>query len=345
MLSRFQSKDEGPTLEQEVTRLLMPLPQLAQQQAPPAAARGAARGSASEDGGAALLEAVTAGGAPVLAAAAPEPQQQAAAQRMQRLLVLGRKADALKVLQQRTMGLTSSARTVVLSTPHAYSCIVVVHLSADMFRCSLRGHRGLDPQVAVEAGLWGPALLLSTAVTADGRAFQETAAAMAQALLLPGTPARTVALLLAGRPDLVQFEQLPQHQPQAQQQQEQNATPPVPFGAGGGGGGGGSFSSTRSPYMPSAPTTPTGAPPAGFFNPAAPLGARISATGCSAAAASALVSWHEQLAVLLGTRGPADASEAVVRLGDRLRVDGGQVGGGGGGRTGMWTAEGVCHRG
>lgn len=187
----------------------------------------------------------------------------------------------------------------------------------------------------MESGLWGPALLLSTAVTADGRAFQDTAAAMAQALLLPGTPARTVALLLAGRPDLVQFEQLPQ------QQQEQNTTPLAPFGA----GGGGSFSSTRSPYMPSAPTTPTAAPLAGFFNPAAPLAARVSATGCSAAATSALVSWHEHLAVLLGTRGPADASEAVVRLGDRLRVDGGQVGGGRGGNTGLWTAVGVCQRG
>ncbi len=59
----------------------------------------------------------------------------------------------------------------------------------------------------MEAGLWGPALLLAGAPgggpggsgLADPRAFADVAAAMARAALLPGTPARTLALVLAGR--------------------------------------------------------------------------------------------------------------------------------------------------
>lgn len=57
------------------------------------------------------------------------------------------------------------------------------------------------PQAAIDGQLWGPALLLATAC--GDKAFADTATAMAQAHMVPGTPLRTVALMLAGRPDLV----------------------------------------------------------------------------------------------------------------------------------------------
>ncbi|GIM04732.1 hypothetical protein Vretimale_9230 [Volvox reticuliferus] len=61
-------------------------------------------------------------------------------------------------------------------------------------------------------------------------------------------------------------------------------------------------------------------------------GARAVGVGCGgggdgAAAVSSgmLASWREHLVVLLTTRGPVDSTEAVVRLGDRLRTEASQV--------------------
>lgn len=58
---------------------------------------GAGEGVGGSEGDLLLDPQYAMGGPQVLAAAPPEALQQAAAQRMQRLLVLGRRADALKV--------------------------------------------------------------------------------------------------------------------------------------------------------------------------------------------------------------------------------------------------------
>ena len=289
-----QGGKEEPSMESELARLLLHPSSLSTGGAA-AGSNGAAKAAASRasgDGAAGAAEAdvsalvsgaFAVGGPPVLAAPPPEAAQQAAAQRMQRLLVLGRKAEALRV--------------------------------------------------ASDAGLWGPALLLATAVGGgDGRAFQEAATAMARALLLPGTPARTLALVLAGRPDLV------------------HAADGVAAAAAGGPDGAAappSASAARPFGVPAPPGAGAHAPPAGFFNPPMPSAAAPPPPAGGAAASAGgsctlLGSWHEHLAVLLGTRGPADASEAVLRLGDRLRGDPVQVGGVGGvGGVGVAGAVGL----
>lgn len=146
--------------------------------------------------------------------------------------------------------------------------------------------------------------------------LQETAAAMAQAVLLPGTPARTLALLLAGRPDLI-------HVPQ-------------PTTSAPGGDGAASSAAPPSPLaLASAPfAAHPHAPPAGFFNPyaaaAAGGGGGHGAAAGAAAGGGMLGQWREHLAIMLTNRCPGD-QEAVIKLGDRLASsssggDGGQVG-------------------
>lgn len=181
-------------------------------------------------------------------------------------------------------------------------------------------------QVATEAGLWGPALLLATAVSADGRAFQEAAVTMALSLLLPGTPMRTLALVLAGRPDLVHV--VPEGVAAAVEAPTTSSTTavtPTKTPNAGGVSGFGGFTPVASPQTP----------PAGFYNPLATSGGRhmtCSGGGATTDVAAAinpgggmLASWREHLVVLLTARGPVDSSEAVVRLGDRLRVEASQV--------------------
>ncbi|GFR51179.1 hypothetical protein Agub_g13453, partial [Astrephomene gubernaculifera] len=165
---------------------------------------------------------------------------------------------------------------------------------------------------------------------------------MAQALLLPGTPARTLALVLAGRPDLVHA---------AAVQQPPLSPDVLGGGAGGGGGGGGGFvggsAGSFSGFGPPPPMFGVAAalappppaahlPPAGFYNPTTSASTTVSGYagggggggsggGGGGRGGGMLSCWHEHLSVLLTSRGPVDASEAVVRLGDRLRSEAGQV--------------------
>ncbi|GLI60802.1 hypothetical protein VaNZ11_002907 [Volvox africanus] len=240
-----------------------------------------------DDGDDEMLEGNHAVGGPsVLAASAPEALQQAAAKRMQRLLVLGRKIDALKV--------------------------------------------------ATEAGLWGPALLLATAVSPDGRAFQEAAVAMAQSLLLPGAPVRTLALVLAGRPDLVHA------MPDSAADTASHSVAAAPSTTGVVSSVGPSPPPFGPAVAPASSQPGPQMPPAGFYNPMATVataaagrsGGGASAVvgadtggcdGANVASGGMLASWREHLVVLLTTRGPVDSTEAVVRLGDRLRTEASQV--------------------
>lgn len=68
--------------------------------------------------------------------------------------------------------------------------------SVEMERLLLGGRRADALAVAVGAGLWGPAMLLSR--QCGEKHFQETAAAMARACFVPGSPIRTLQLLQAG---------------------------------------------------------------------------------------------------------------------------------------------------
>ena len=192
-------------------------------------------------------------------------------------------------------------------------------------RRSLRRSRTSQPRAlwtatalcraACEGQLWGPALLLARQL--GDSAFADVAAAMAAAVGPPGCPLRTLALVLAGRPDAA----LP---------------PPHALSAG-------SFPTSAPDGLPPAPSpdgprsTGSGSalslfglgrarqgPDPDPSNGGAPTSAPSSGQADEAAASAVLDDWRRNLAALAANRSPGD-EVLLVRLGDRLWQERGLV--------------------
>jgi hypothetical protein len=184
------------------------------------------------------------------------------------------------------------------------------------------GRRADALAAAVDAQLWPLALLLAQGM--GERKAGEVAAAMAWGLLRPGAPLRTFALLLAGRADLAA-----------------ELGGAAAAAAAGAAAGGAAPVFVRSPYGIPPPAPFGAAPPPGMnayqqqphavaaFPAAAPAPlqpAFPSGGGAGGAASSGgLHDWREHVAIVAANRTPGDV-EVLVRLGDRLWSEGGQVG-------------------
>ncbi len=140
---------------------------------------------------------------------APHP---GAADAMQKLLLAGKKAEALRCFPTYASKLppdTHRDRQQDSKNPLAFCQRIVLHdvgeplieiswviLRAVQLIWTLSGDR-----TAVECGLWGPALILARA--AGDAAYAETVAAMAAATAGPGSPLSSLLLMLAGGHELV----------------------------------------------------------------------------------------------------------------------------------------------
>jgi hypothetical protein len=140
----------------------------------------------------------------------------------------------------------------------------------------------------------------------------ETAATMAQRALMPGTPLRTLAVVMAARTDLLQADMGDGAAGAAPAAPGQPAAPAAPAAPGLLGGGGGSGA-----YGPLAGGSPTGSGSYGAPPAAAAAGGGFNPMGL-------LANWRQNLAILASNRSPGDA-ELLTRLGERLLAGAHQV--------------------
>jgi hypothetical protein len=174
------------------------------------------------------------------------------------------------------------------------------HTAVEVEQMLVAGRRQEALRAACAGHLWGTAMLLASSM--GEKVLAETAATMAQHALMPGTPLRTLAVVMASRADLLQADITARQGPGPGA--APGTAPVSPAYANAGSAGGATFG----------PNGPSGGSPA-FAHMGG--GAGFNPMGL-------LSNWRQNLAILASNRSPGDA-ELLTKLGERLLVEARQV--------------------